>query len=903
MQIPYYSTIFTALYATFCRNSPYTVSVQDGQYPTNPAKCTARGKALAGASAGEETEFSVQLVNSEGFGQPARNNNEQVTVEVSALGLSPGDVVPAITFATVNSPVAVVKLTPTLKGAYSLVVKVDGTAIAGSPFGITVKSGLAAAPKSYLLETGAAPTAGASLQIFHTAGNETKLTMIPADKMGNCEDYGTDLSSSRLQVTLVASSGSTAVSTASLTTALTRLGTNARYVVTYKGTISGVFSLSLVLYSKHISGSPFTLTVSPGNALPNRFTLTDYAANEAGKLVMEAGVASTFSLTARDTYANIVPTSSITLTKTLTSTLGSLSDGSLLGVECSTFGGGVTANVDCCKAEALRLASRYRSPACYGATLRLAYGLHCGGSGGTAHLCQAACDTLNATCSDGLGSCAAISRRAGSLTLDAASDCFAGTAAAVGAVAGSPTGLTHTITDPLASSGVFSVTLRGTVAASYQLAVRMGSAHVTGSPFQLVVAAAALDASKVWVHGPALTVAQAGARAKFDVRMRDQHLNHIIGSVTDVSGSLSGPRYLQLVSVDNKDGSYSVSYLANRVGTYTMLLILSASTITQTYTVVVKPGPLDAAQCDVSGQTSTAVAGITSKLSIATRDSWYNGRISGGDSLVATLSRLMAGGGYTAPTSLVVTDSADGKFASTYYVETSGSYKIVLSLVKSGIHTPIGTSPYSLTVKPAATAGGKFTGLAVQKVVAGVPASCMIVATDRFGNDAVFDPFTVDLGFGVTFLGSGSRIVNATATSTLVVDSTWQDEVFQAPSSVTNNLDNTYSIGFTLTAATHHVIMAEYPLGSGLYTTDSPAGFRVSPSITYGPYCVVQQQNLGFVAGMNQSFYIRAKDRFRNVVLEVKKASIVLATVRPPQPTRIFVTLNSWDWGCSGLTN
>ena len=41
-----------------------------------------------------------------------------------------------------------VKYTPTLKGAYSVAVSVDGTAIKGSPFTTAVKSGLAKGPSS-----------------------------------------------------------------------------------------------------------------------------------------------------------------------------------------------------------------------------------------------------------------------------------------------------------------------------------------------------------------------------------------------------------------------------------------------------------------------------------------------------------------------------------------------------------------------------------------------------------------------------------------------------------------------------------------------------------------------------------------------------------------------------------
>ena len=69
----------------------------------------------------------------------------------------------------------------------------------------------------------------------------------------------------------------------------------------------------------------------------------------------------------------------------------------------------------------------------------------------------------------------------------------------------------------------------------------------------------------------------------------------------------------------------------------------------------------------------------------------------------------------------------------------------------------------------------------------------MIVATDRFGNSAVYDPFVVDLGFGVHFRVGASRLANASTTSARVNLST-------APSSVTNNLDNSYRVVFTLTA-------------------------------------------------------------------------------------------------------
>ena len=127
------------------------------------------------------------------------------------------------------------------------------------------------------------------------------------------------------------------------------------------------------------------LSVAPSAAVAAKFTLAGFSANQAGALELSAGSAKTFKLTARDVYSNIVPTNAVpTLAKSLQFQSGSLSDGAALGVDCATFGGRSTANVQCCRLEANRLQARYRSPGCFESALRVAYGMHCGASGGGA---------------------------------------------------------------------------------------------------------------------------------------------------------------------------------------------------------------------------------------------------------------------------------------------------------------------------------------------------------------------------------------------------------------------------------------------------------------------------------------------------------------------------------------
>ena len=162
------------------------------------------------------------------------------------------------------------------------------------------------------------------------------------------------------------------------------------------------------------------------------------------------------------------------------------------------------------------------------------------------HICDAACERLQAACaaSPDNVTCATLSRRSGALTINSASNCFNGTAGEVGAAERTPSDLAYGVTaESSAASGAFTVTVKGTVAASYSMSVKMGGVHVTGSPYTLIVKAASLDPKKIWTSGPALSVAEAGRTAQFTLRVRDAHSNHLPSSVTDVAGFLSGPSW------------------------------------------------------------------------------------------------------------------------------------------------------------------------------------------------------------------------------------------------------------------------------------------------------------------------------------------------------------------------
>lgn len=157
-------------------------------YPTRPASCTAFGEALSGnmLTVGDTSEFTVQYVNQFGISQRASTAE---TIQIDIVNGTNASVMDSLSIVEGNG-LSTVSVVVSTKGVFEAIVKVDNVPIIGSPFSLTVQSGLAIAANTFMT-----PATGSVLAVV--AGETAALIVVPIDTGGNREDYGLDLNSSR----------------------------------------------------------------------------------------------------------------------------------------------------------------------------------------------------------------------------------------------------------------------------------------------------------------------------------------------------------------------------------------------------------------------------------------------------------------------------------------------------------------------------------------------------------------------------------------------------------------------------------------------------------------------------------------------------------------------------------
>ncbi|KAF1606973.1 UNVERIFIED_CONTAM: Filamin-A, partial [Eudyptes pachyrhynchus] len=225
----------------------------------------------------------------------------------------------------------------------------------------------------------------------------------------------------------------------------------------------------------------------------------------------------------------------------------------------------------------------------------------------------------------------------------------------------------------------------------YSISVRYGDEEVPRSPFK-VKALPTHDASKVKASGPGLntTGVPASLPVEFTIDAKDAGEGLLAVQITDPEGK---PKKATIR--DNQDGTYTVSYVPDMTGRYTILIKYGGDEIPYSpYRIRAVPAG-DASKCTVTGKHRRAGIGPTIQI---------------GEETVITVDAKAAGKGKVTCTvctpdgsevDVDVVENADGTFDIFYTAPQPGKYVICMRF--GGEHIP--NSPFQVMVSQAGSGG------------------------------------------------------------------------------------------------------------------------------------------------------------------------------------------------------
>uniref|UniRef100_A0A8C2DA27 Filamin B n=1 Tax=Cyprinus carpio TaxID=7962 RepID=A0A8C2DA27_CYPCA len=144
--------------------------------------------------------------------------------------------------------------------------------------------------------------------------------------------------------------------------------------------------------------------------------------------------------------------------------------------------------------------------------------------------------------------------------------------------------------------GTHTVSYTPSVEGSYSVAVKYADEEVPRSPFKLRVQPTH-DASKVRASGPGLTTGlSASFPVEFTIDAKDAGEGQLSVQITDQDGK---PKKVNIQ--DNRDGTYKVSYVPDKVGRYTIVIKYGGDEIPTSPYRVRATATGDASKCTVTG--------------------------------------------------------------------------------------------------------------------------------------------------------------------------------------------------------------------------------------------------------------------------------------------------------------
>jgi hypothetical protein len=265
-------------------------------------RCIAYGAGLLGGWAGEQSTFKVQMRNKQGLNRPAGGIPLSVTMQ-SAFEDPPASV--NVECTDNNDGIHTCTYRTSIARVYSLVVRLSGENILGSPFTVSVKP----APSSFLWSSTDARDFATMI-----SGETVTFGLQARDEFNNVQVYdsysGPDAFAAKLEE----------VSKATSLFVLPKNNEDGTYLFSFSATRSGAYTLAVTLGADEVQ--TFTnVVVTSSVTMTDRCSVTGLPASGT----VQAGELRTLLISARDTYSNLVADGqenfNVTITSSATGTL------------------------------------------------------------------------------------------------------------------------------------------------------------------------------------------------------------------------------------------------------------------------------------------------------------------------------------------------------------------------------------------------------------------------------------------------------------------------------------------------------------------------------------------------------------------------------------------------------
>lgn len=255
--------------------------------------------------------------------------------------------------------------------------------------------------------------------------------------------------------------------------------------------------------------------------------------------------------------------------------------------------------------------------------------------------------------------------------------------------------------------GTYTVEYKPKKVGDYCLKVGIQETPIKDSPIEFTVlpglpSALNFDLSGLELDGNGKRVVVAGVTDKYKVQARDAFGNPLTTGGLKLEGHVSGSSSVPVLSADNGDGTYEISYTPTIVGDYELTVTLDGTKIGNTagknpFPLVVIPSKATGAYSTAFGPglTKAAIDGSDNSFTVQTADKFGNKVIVGGSNVAGSLTSVSDPSSPAVPIKAV--DNGDGSYTCTYPSLTkAGVYHVTPTVEGEAVQA----APFELKVAP-----------------------------------------------------------------------------------------------------------------------------------------------------------------------------------------------------------
>jgi filamin len=350
-------------------------------------------------------------------------------------------------------------------------------------------------------------------------------------------------------------------------------------------------------------------------------------------------------------------------------------------------------------------------------------------------------------------------------------------------------------------------------------------------------------------EGPGLTEATTFEKAPFTITTYNEEGERVERGGAMVKAFLkdeAGAEVTKVNITDNRNGTYSAFYVAERPGRFTLEVIVKKDNIKNSpFHPNVKPGEPFPGNCEAHGPgISNATAGVEVGFTVVTKDISGNVIPRGGANVSAVLHDPKG------DIKVNIKDNNDGTYSATYTPKSAGTSR--LDVIVATQHNGTGhikNSPFSVNIVPGKADPNNFEweGLELDAdgrrvVVAGTTDQFKVIAKDANGNRLTAGGLNVN-----------GKISNGPAP----VDVKVQD-----------HNDGSYGLSYSPVKVGDYQFLVSLdatPIGG----KKNPFIVRCIPAEVSPPHSTAAGESLKHgVAGKENGFDVQAKDRFENLLVK-----------------------------------